>query len=215
MNDGGAPSKAGSKGRVRGRSAKGLRTRSTIAWVVAVVLVALLVVYAFGGSLAKPSTTTFSGTTSTAYDVQASSVVLDASQQYPAGYNATSSGSLKVTYPGVQSGAYALLADSQSAANITVLVFNTANSSQNYYGDFKSGVQGLPGYTDISGVLSGYTQYGLCYAYGEDVDGIAVANGICTDGNVFLLVHLSSSEPFSQLEDDLSTIMGAMYESVQ
>jgi len=41
-----------------------------------------------------------------------------------------------------------------------------------------------------------------------------VANGVCTDGNVFLQAHLSSSESFAQLEDDLSSLMGSMYQSV-
>ena len=131
------------------------------------------------------------------YNIAASSVILAAAQQYPAGYNTTSAGLLHSTYPGERSAADAILSTSQSAANMTVL-FDTVNSSQSYYRVFTSNVKGLVGYTDISSVLSGYEQYGSCYAYGEDVDGIAVANGICTDGNVFLQAHLSSSESFSQ-----------------
>ena len=97
---------------------------------------------------------------------------------------------------------------------MTVAVFGSVNSSQSYYGVFSSNVKGLSGYTDITSVLSSYERYGVCYAYGEDVDGIAVTNGICTVGNVVLLAHLSSSESFAQLEDDLSSLMGAMYQSL-
>lgn len=199
----------------RGRGLRGRLSRSSVAWIAAVVVVGILAVYALGGSLSKSSTSTFSETTSTNYVVQALPLVQAAAQQNPSGYNLTSSKALPASYPGEQTGAYAILAEPESAGNMTVLVFGTTNSSQTYYNSFVSQVEGLPGYTDISGVLSGYTQYGYCYAYGEDVDGIAVANGICTDGNVFLQVHLSSSEPFSQLEVDLSNFMGAMYDSVE
>ncbi len=197
----------------RGTTARRFLKKSNITWVVAVVLVALLAVYAFGG-LGSSSTPSNTQTTSTTYNIAASSVILAAAQQYPAGYNTTSAGLLHSTYPGERSAADAILSTSQSAANMTVLVFDTVNSSQSYYRVFTSNVKGLVGYTDISSVLSGYEQYGSCYAYGEDVDGIAVANGICTDGNVFLQAHLSSSESFSQLEGDLSSLMGAMYQSV-
>jgi hypothetical protein len=187
--------------------------KSNIVWVIAVVLVALLAIYALGG-LGSSHGPTYSQTTSTTYEVSASVVVQSAAQQNPAGYSATNSRVVNSSYPGAQSEAYAILSDPQSAANMTVIVFDTTNSTQSYYSLFASHVMGLPGYTNVTSLLNGYEQYGKCYGYGEDVDGIAVANGICADGNVFLEVHLSSSESFSQLESDLSSLMGAMYQSV-
>jgi len=187
--------------------------KSNIAWVVAAVLVTLLAVYALSEAGSSPGPTN-TQTTSTSYGVTASSVILAAVQQNPAGYDTTSTGQLRAVYPGEQSAADAILSSSQSAANMTVAVFSSVNSSLSYYEIFSSNVKGLAGYTDITSVLSGYEQYGACYAYGEDVDGIAVTNGICTDGNVVLLAHLSSSESFAQLEGDLSSLMNAMYQSV-
>jgi hypothetical protein len=187
--------------------------RGNLVWLLAVVLVAVFAVYAFGG-FGLSSTPSSTMTTSTSYRITASSVVLAAAEQYPAGYNATSSGPLSLNRPGEQSAAYAVLFQSQSSGNITVIVFDSTNASQSYYNAFTSNVRGLVGYTNISGSLVGYQQYGGCYGYGEDVDGIAVANGVCTDGNVFLQVHLSSTESLSQLESDMSSLMGAMYQSV-
>ena len=190
--------------------------RSNALWAAAVVLVALFAVYAYASSSASspPTSTTVTQTTSTSYDVAASSIVLAAVQQGPAGYDETSGGPLAPNYPGEQSAADAILATSDSAANMTVIVFATTSSGQSYFEELQSHVRGLEGFTDITGVIGGYAQYGGCYAYGEDVDGIGVANGICADGNVFLEVHLSSSEPFSYLEDDLSSLMGAAYQGV-
>jgi hypothetical protein len=178
-----------------------------------VVLVALLAIYAFGGLGSSPGPT-YSQTTSTTYNVSASAVIQAAVQQNPAGYNATTLMVVNPSHPGAQSAAYAILSEPQSEANVTVIVFETTNSTQSYYNLFASHVVGLAGYTNITSLLNGYEQYGKCYGYGEDVDGIAVANGICADGNVFLQAHLSSTEPFSQLEADLSSLMGAMYQSV-
>jgi hypothetical protein len=204
-------------GSAGGAGSQSPRTRSirkgSVAWVAAIVLVALLVVYSLGGS-ASPSTSSFTSTTSTSYDVGAASVVSAAAQQSPSGYNATSAGGLRASYPGEESGAYAILSEPQSAANMTALVFTSADSAGSYYSSYTSHVRGLAGYTDVSADLAAYTQYGSCYAYGEDVDGIAVLNGVCTDGNVFLQVHLSSSASFQQLEGDLSGLMGALYHSL-
>ena len=187
--------------------------KSNIVWAVAVVLVALLAIYALGGFGSTPGAT-YSQTTSTTYNISASAVIQAAVLQDPAGYNATSLRMANPSYPGAQSAADAVLSEPQSAANMTVIVFDTINSTQSYYDLFASHVVGLPGYTNITSVLNGYEQYGKCYGYGEDVDGIAVTNGICADGNVFLQAHLSSSATFSQLESDLSSLMGAMYQSV-
>jgi len=195
------------------QSTSGSHKRNNLIWLIAILLVASLALYAFGGFRGSSSTTS-SQTTSTSYSVSAPSIVQYAAQGYVDGYNATSAGLLSPTRAGEESGAYAVLSQSQSLANITALVFDTTNSSQSYYDLFVSNVQGLAGFTDISSVLSGYQQYGSCYAYGEDVDGIAVANGVCRDGNVFLEAHLSSTEAITQAESDLSSLMGAMYQSV-
>ncbi|MDA4134365.1 MAG: hypothetical protein OK441_02205 [Thaumarchaeota archaeon] len=189
--------------------------KGNIAWAIAVVLVAILAIYALESNVAAPGPT-YTQTTSTTYEVAASSVIQSAVQQNPAGYIATATVALKPGYPGEQGAEDAILNgdQGQAAANITVAVFDSANASQAYYNLFTSNVRGLAGYTDVTSVLASYEQYGSCYAYGEDVDGIAVANGVCTDGNVFLQAHLSSSESFAQLEDDLSSLMGSMYQSV-
>jgi hypothetical protein len=100
-----------------------------------------------------------------------------------------------------------------SEANVTVMVYASTGDSQGYYERFLAGVKGLPGYTDITSDLSSFQQYGKCYGYGEDVDGIAVVNGVCTKGNAFLQVHLVSAIAFSDLEGDLTSIMGALYRS--
>jgi len=104
-----------------------------------------------------------------------------------------------------------------SEANVTVLAYPSANASQAYFERLVAGVDGLPGYTDITSSLASFQQYGSCYGYGEDVgDGensIAVVNGVCTKGNVFLSVHLVSGISFSELEGDLTSIMGALYQS--
>jgi len=189
--------------------------KGNIASVIAVVLVAILAIYALESNTTTPGPT-YTQTTSTTYEVAASSVIQSATQQNPAGYVTTSTAALKAAYPGEQGAEDAILNgdQGQAAANMTVVVFDSANSSQSYYGVFTSNVKGLAGYTDVTSILASYEQYGSCYAYGEDVDGIAVANGVCTDGNVFLQAHLSSSESFAQLEDDLSSLMGSMYQSV-
>jgi hypothetical protein len=101
-----------------------------------------------------------------------------------------------------------------SSANITALVFASPNDSLAYFTRLVSSLRGLPGYTDVSSALSTYQQYGGCYGYGEDVDGIAVVNGVCTKGNVFLQAHLVSSKSFGDLESDLTSLMGALYGSV-
>ncbi|MDA4112524.1 MAG: hypothetical protein OK474_00560 [Thaumarchaeota archaeon] len=208
-----APPVSGAEPSDRKPRARGYRRKSNIVWAVAVALVALLAIYAFGGFGSSPGPT-YDQTTSTTYSISATAVIQAAVQQGPAGYTATTLRAVNSSHPGAQSAAYAILNESQSLANMTVIVFGTTNSSQSYYDLFASHVVGLPGYTNITPVLNGYEQYGKCYGYGEDVDGIAVANGICTDGNVFLQAHLSSTAPFSQLEADLSSLMGSMYQSL-
>lgn len=153
-------------------------------------------------------------TTSTEYLTDASSVVSSTVLGYPGGYTASATGSLNAKSDGAASAAYAIMGQTQSAANLTVIVFDQASSAQSYFARFRSNVQGLPGYSNISSAVSGYQQYGACYGYGEDVDGIAVVAGICTKGNVFLEVHITSSNDFSSVQGDLTTLMGAAYANV-
>jgi hypothetical protein len=153
-------------------------------------------------------------TTSTQYETDAPSVISSTLQTQPGGYVASASGRLEAKSDGAASAAYGVMSQSASAANLTVIVFDQVSSAQSYFARFRSSVQGLPGYSDLSSTVSGFQQYGACYGYGEDVDGIAVAVGICTKGNVFLEVHITSSNAFSTVQSDLTTLMGAAYENV-
>jgi len=135
-------------------------------------------------------------------------------QSQPGGYVASASGNLAARSDGAPSAAYALMSQGASSANLTVIVFDLVSSAQSYFARFRSNVQGLPGYSNISSTVDGFQQYGACYGYGEDVDGIAVAVGICTKGNVFMEVHITSSNAFSTVQGDLTTLMGAVYENV-
>jgi len=176
-----------------------------------VVIIAVASVYA---AFYVPRNAASQLTTSTAYEADASAVVADVVRQSPGGYVASSSAALKPSLQDSSSVAYVILGRTASTANVTVIVFERVVSAQGYFDRFRSSIQGLPGYTDISGTLTAYQKYGACYGYGEDVDGIGVAAAICTKGNVFLQVHLTSSNDFSSVEADLTTLMAAVYGSV-
>jgi len=106
-----------------------------------------------------------------------------------------------------------LQAPDGSEANVTVIVYPSSNASQSYFDKLVAGVKGLPGYSDISSELTSFQQYGTCYGYGEDVEGIAVVNGFCTKGNAFLQIYLVCSISFSDLEADMTVIMNALYQN--
>lgn len=146
---------------------------------------------------------------STSISAGADAILASAAQTNPSGFVLESS---KLTASGSSDWAILQSADG-SGANVTVLVYPSTNASQAYFDRFVAGVRGLIGYTDITSDLASFQQYGKCYGYGEDVDGIAVANGVCTKGNVFLQVHLSSSISLSALEGDLTSLMNALYQS--
>lgn len=189
----------------QGRTPRG-RIRSVL---IAVVLLAV----ACGGAAyalingQPPGLTT---TTSTQFAIGADTMVSAVASQSPSGYSLESAKA-----NGSASADWAVLgAADGSVANLTALVFASPNDSQAYFTRLVSSLEGLPGYSDLTSALSAYQQYGRCYGYGEDVDGIAVVNGVCTEGNVFLQVHLVSNESFGDLEADMTSLMGALYGSV-
>jgi len=172
---------------------------------VAVVAVGAVALFAFV-TAATPSTPAVS----TVYvSKDAAAIVSSAAQAQPAGFVFQAS----QTSPSEGSDWATLQQADGSDANVTVMVYPTAAASQGYYGRYVRGVEGLPGYANVTSDLASFQQYGRCYGYGEDVDGIAVINGVCTKGNTFLQVHLVSAIDFQDLEGDLTSIMGALYES--
>jgi len=162
----------------------------------------------FAASMVAPAGTVASeGTTSISSGAPA--IIAAAAQTDPAGFVMQASQRV----PSGSSYWATLQHPDGSEANVTVMVYSSTDASQAYYGKVVAGVRGLPGYTDVTSDLSSFQQFGKCYGYGEDVDGIAVVNGVCTKGNVFLQVHLVSAIAFSDLEGDLTSIMGALYQN--
>lgn len=189
----------------------GVRTgpdrRVLLGLVVAVLVIASIV--ALVATKGSPAANTETSMASTVIYSSANAIVASAVQAGPAGFvNETSK-----PVPSATSDWAVLQASDGSEANITAMVYPSANASQSYFDRVVTGVKGLPGYSDISSELTSFEKYGSCYGYGEDVDGIAVVNGICTKGNAFLQVHLVSNISFSDLEADLTSIMSALYQS--
>ena len=175
--------------------------------VVAVVLIAGIV--ALIATSGRPMGDTGTSMAITSISNPANAIVVSAVQTSPAGFvNETSKQS-----PSTTSDWAVLQAPDGSEANVTAVVYPSSSASQSYFEKLVAGAKGLPGYSNISSELTSFEQYGTCYGYGEDVDGIAVINGICTKGNAFLQIHLVSSISFSDLEADLTTIMNALYQS--
>lgn len=192
-------------------TAGGKSERRRRAWVVLLAVI-VMVVFAFATYSVFAGPPSGASFTSTYYSTSADAVVLAAAQQSPAGYSLESRSS--PASGATQSGGWAVLGQADgSTANVTVIVFSSTNASQSYFSRTKASFDGLPGYTDVTSALSAYLQYGKCYAVGEDVDGIAVINGFCTKGNVLLQVHLVSGKAFGDLETDLTTLMGSLYQS--
>ena len=184
--------------------------------VASVVLLALLLeVGAFAPAPGNVGNS--SATTSTSFDLLASSVVADAATYAPAGYALGSSRQVSPSEQGLVSGAYGVFsAQGGDLANMTILVFNGTTSAQAYIESVVSNAMRLPGYTDATSALAGYSHYGLCYGFGEtDPDGNgAVATGVCTKGNVYILVHVVSPLSLSSAEADLSGFVGAAYRGI-
>ena len=175
--------------------------------VVAVLIIAGVV--ALVATSAQSGTTTTATAKSIAISTGADAIIASAVQTNPSGFVVQSS---KLAASG--SSDWAVLQQSDgSEANVTALVYPSTNASQAYFDRLVAGVKGLPGYTDFTSDIASFQQYGSCYGYGEDVDGIAVVNGVCTKGNAFLSVHLVSGISFAYLEGDLTSIMGALYQS--
>jgi hypothetical protein len=151
---------------------------------------------------------------STFYSASPSAIISAAVNQNQAGY-VLESEKAGVVDGGVEGGDWALLGNSQdgSSANLTVLEFSSTNASQEYYRDYVTSVEGLSNYTDSSSALSSFQQYGGCYAYGEDVEGIAVLNGICADGNLALRIHMASAASYQQLEGEMASLMASLYDA--
>ncbi|MDG6987918.1 MAG: hypothetical protein JRN21_01170 [Nitrososphaerota archaeon] len=174
------------------------------------VVVVVVIVAAGAVLLALPTSTPLAPTTgSTTVSRGADAIVASAAQADPAGFTLATS----VQQPSVSSYWATLQNSDGSEANVTAIVFPSANASLAYFDSLVAGVRGLPGYTDVSAILTPFQRYGACYGYGEDVDNIAVVNGFCVKGNAFLQVHLVSGIAFSSLEEDLASIMGALYQS--
>lgn len=190
-------------------AATGVNKRVGAGIAVAIVVIAVVVALV-ATSAPSPSTTVTTGLT-TSISESAPSILASVVQASPAGFSNESSKarpSSTVDWVELQN-----VADG-SSANVTVMVFPNMNESQAYFGRVVADEGGLPGYSVINSTLASYQQYGSCYAYGEDTsDGISVVNGLCTKGNVFLEVHLISGISFNALEDDLTAIMGAAYQS--
>jgi len=180
--------------------------RRVLLGIVVVVLVVAGVVVLLPTASPPPSSTT---TGSTTISSGADTIIAAALQSNPAGFTLSSS-----KQPASSSADWAILQQSDgSEANVTVILYISTNASQEYFGRVVAGVENLPGYTNVTSSLTSFQGYGPCYGYGEDVDSIAVINGICTKGNAFLQVHLVSGIDFPDLEDDLTSIMGALYQS--
>ncbi len=202
LSEGGADSEPPSQG-----MRKALDRRLILGIVVVVlVLVGIAALVAANEPVAVNTSTT---TARISIYSPADVIVASAVQTSPAGFvNETSKQGLS------SSSDWAVLqAPDGSEANLTATVYSSANVSQSYFDRLVAGVKGLPGYSDISSNLASFEQYGTCYGYGEDVDGIAVVNGVCTKGNAFLQVHLVSSVSLSDLEADLTVLMSALYQS--
>ncbi len=165
---------------------------------------------------AAPGTSTT--TTTTSYNVIASSVIASAANYAPAaGYTQGTSRQLNPSESGLESAGYALFTNSGGAsANMTILVFNSTASAQRYIDSVIRNAEELSGYTNANSTLSSYQHYGTCYGYAEsDPDGSgSVATGVCTNGNVYVQVHLATTSSLPSAEGDVSTLVGAAYQGI-
>jgi hypothetical protein len=198
---------------------RGWTTKGRVRLFLAVVLVAVILVFgAVYASEVLPSSHVGSTYTSTSYSASPGDVLSTAVSQNQAGYvlESTKPGAVN---GGLRGGDWALLGDSDgSSANMSVLAFSSVNGSQAYYRNYVDAVKGEfteLGFTNSSADLSAYQQYGRCFAYGDDVDSIAVLDGICADGNLVLQIHLVSGVSYQQLEGDMTSLMGSMYAAAE
>ncbi len=201
---------AGTEGGSSDSTAAAGANRRVAAGVAVAIVVVAAVIALVATSGPSPSATVGTSSTTSISD-SAVAIVASVVQASPAGFSNESSKarpSSTVDWVELQN------INDGSSANVTVMIFASTNESLTYFGRVVADEGGLPGYSVINSTLASYQQYGSCYAYGEDTsDGISVVNGLCTKGNVFLEVHLISGISFTALEDDLTTIMGAAYQS--
>jgi hypothetical protein len=179
--------------------------------VVAVLIIMGIVALVVTGAPSITTTTASTSAKSTFISLGADVVLASAVQTNASGFTLEYSKSAASA-----SSDWAILQQSDgSSANVTVVLYPSINASDVYFNRLVSSVRGLPGYTDITSGLTSFEPYGMCYGYGEDVDSIAVANGVCTVGNVFLQIHLVSGISLVVLEGDLTSLMGALYQSAR
>jgi len=181
--------------------------------VVAVILV-LALAYGLGAFGTSSPTQSSTATTSTSYDTQALSLISSALPQIPSGYIAGSAKQLTPSEPGLASAGYSLFSNPGGAlANMTVIVFNSTQEAQRYGTSVTDNAKSLGGYSDATSVLTAFERYGACYGYAESdpEGGEYVANGVCTDGNVYIFVHLAATSSLASAESDMSAFMGAAY----
>ena len=205
---------------LRSRVARAGKRREylTAVAVASVIVVVLLVVrlVPFGPASSGTGVETIA-TISTSYGVIASSVVALAASHAPSDYSLGSSKQLNPKETGLVSGAYGIFSTPDGySANMTILVFNGTGSAQTYIESVISNYKNLGGYSDATGALAGFEQYGVCYGFGEtDPDGNgAVANGVCEKGNVYIQVHVVAPSTLSAAENDLSGLVGAAYQVI-
>lgn len=169
----------------------------------------------------QPSGATTATTTTTpapaSYSISAAAVIASAAAGAPAGYSEGSSQPLNPIEAGLEGGSYATFsAQGGAVANMTILVFGSAESAQAYIESIVSNAKALRGYSDITSALESYQHYGLCYGFGEaDPEGNgAVATGVCTKGNVYIQVHVVSPGSLSSAKAELSSFVGAAYRGI-
>jgi hypothetical protein len=183
---------------------------------VSLVLVSLLL-FALGTFNPPAASTSAASSTSASFAADASGVIASIASRAPAGYTQGSTRQLNPNEAGLQSGAYSVFStQAGSSANMTILVFDTPKSANNYISSVVSNAKGLSGYTDVSQSLANYQHYGLCYGFGQtDPYGNgAVTTGVCTKGNVYIQVHVVSPSSLSSAVEGLSNLVGAAYQAV-
>jgi len=193
------------------------RTYLVALGVASIVALALLLtglgVFNQSASTGAPTTTS-----STTYNVVASSVIASAATYTPSdGYTQGSPKQLSAHESGLETAGYALFTNQGAAvANMTILVFNSTTSAQRYIDSVISNAKALSGYTDVTSVLTSYQHYGTCYGYAEsDPEGAgAIATGVCTKGNVYVQVHLATTSSLPSAEGDMSSLVGAAYQGI-
>lgn len=180
--------------------------------VASIVLLAFFL-YNLGGFNNPPNTVGSSASTKS-YPAAASSVVSSLAGNAPPGYAQGASKELSPDEPGIVSGAFSLFSNQAGAlANVTILVFDGQGSAQRYVDSVISNAKALSGYSNSNSTLTAYQAYGTCYGYAESDPGGggAVANGVCTKGNVYIQVHLASVASLPSAEGDVSSFVGAAY----